>query len=428
MAGADDANVDLGFQQNSNKSLSRSTSGMNTDPLPNKVSGLAMSSIPMFKSSTVSDPFYGTHWDPLLAINHNENFGGGSSMVSHCGYANPTYPIDNQGMISSHLVQYPSSDSSLGDLPKIQRFGSGNFSDMAGLYGLPALGAAANNNCYQNYLPNHEVGTHRTNADGARSQDDCQVSGERALEVSPNGKRRRRSVESASAQNLVKMTEGEQQKDISEDGSFDQPSEQDDKKQKQSRSLQNKQSGKQAKDSSQTEDGTKDTYIHMRARRGQATNSHSLAERVRREKISERMKLLQELVPGCNKITGKAVMLDEIINYVQSLQQQVEFLSMKLATVNPESNIDIERMLSKDILNSRGENPVMLGISPGMRNSHPYPHSMLQASMQGIPNSAAQYHHMPQNAWNNDFQSLLQMGFSSNPTADNLGLDGCSKP
>ena len=36
------------------------------------------------------------------------------------------------------------------------------------------------------------------------------------------------------------------------------------------------------------------------------------------------MRLLQELVPGCNKITGKAVMLDEIINYVQSLQQQVE--------------------------------------------------------------------------------------------------------
>ncbi|XP_047309076.1 transcription factor bHLH130-like isoform X2 [Impatiens glandulifera] len=75
-------------------------------------------------------------------------------------------------------------------------------------------------------------------------------------------------------------------------------------------------------------------YIHVRARRGQATDSHSLAERVRREKISERMKLLENLVPGCSKVTGKALMLDEIINYVQSLQRQVEFLSMKLATVN----------------------------------------------------------------------------------------------
>ncbi|KAJ6869320.1 hypothetical protein NC651_034162 [Populus alba x Populus x berolinensis] len=76
-------------------------------------------------------------------------------------------------------------------------------------------------------------------------------------------------------------------------------------------------------------------YIHVRARRGQATDSHSLAERVRRERISERMKILQLLVPGCDKITGKALMLDEIINYVQSLQNQVEFLSMKLASVNP---------------------------------------------------------------------------------------------
>ncbi|CAN6248183.1 unnamed protein product [Urochloa humidicola] len=76
-------------------------------------------------------------------------------------------------------------------------------------------------------------------------------------------------------------------------------------------------------------------YIHVRARRGQATDSHSLAERVRRERISERMKMLQSLVPGCNKITGKALMLDEIINYVQSLQRQVEFLSMKLSTMSP---------------------------------------------------------------------------------------------
>lgn len=36
------------------------------------------------------------------------------------------------------------------------------------------------------------------------------------------------------------------------------------------------------------------------------------------------MKCLQELVPGCNKITGRAGLLDEIINYIQSLQRQVE--------------------------------------------------------------------------------------------------------
>ncbi|XP_020964040.1 transcription factor bHLH137 [Arachis ipaensis] len=88
------------------------------------------------------------------------------------------------------------------------------------------------------------------------------------------------------------------------------------------------------KDSNEEEEPPKG-YIHVRARRGQATDSHSLAERVRREKISERMKMLQRLVPGCDKVTGKALMLDEIINYVQSLQNQVEFLSLKLASVSP---------------------------------------------------------------------------------------------
>ncbi|XP_078148998.1 transcription factor bHLH63-like isoform X2 [Carex rostrata] len=93
----------------------------------------------------------------------------------------------------------------------------------------------------------------------------------------------------------------------------------------------------------------KPDYIHVRARRGQATDSHSLAERVRRERISERMRYLQELVPGCNKVTGKAGMLDEIINYVQSLQKQVEFLSMKLAAVNPTVDFDIDDFINRQV-------------------------------------------------------------------------------
>ncbi|KAG8660815.1 hypothetical protein MANES_02G197700v8 [Manihot esculenta] len=84
----------------------------------------------------------------------------------------------------------------------------------------------------------------------------------------------------------------------------------------------------------------KQDYIHVGARRGQATDSHSLVERARRENISERMKILQDLVPGCIKIIGKALVLDEIINYAQSLQRQVEFLSMKLEAVNSRMNVN----------------------------------------------------------------------------------------
>ncbi|XP_071709479.1 transcription factor BHLH089-like isoform X2 [Rutidosis leptorrhynchoides] len=72
-------------------------------------------------------------------------------------------------------------------------------------------------------------------------------------------------------------------------------------------------------------------YVHVRARRGQATDRHSLAERARREKIKKKMQCLQDLVPGCNNITNKAAILDEIITYVQCLQRDVEFLTMKLA-------------------------------------------------------------------------------------------------
>ncbi|KAK7347223.1 hypothetical protein VNO80_21750 [Phaseolus coccineus] len=68
-------------------------------------------------------------------------------------------------------------------------------------------------------------------------------------------------------------------------------------------------------------------YIHVRARRGQATDSHSLAERV----------------------IGKALVLDEIINYIQSLQRQ--FLSMKLEAVNSRLSMSpsIECFPSKEV-------------------------------------------------------------------------------
>ncbi|XP_073032558.1 transcription factor BEE 3-like [Primulina eburnea] len=74
--------------------------------------------------------------------------------------------------------------------------------------------------------------------------------------------------------------------------------------------------------------------VHVRAKRGQATDSHSLSERLRRDKINEKLRFLQDLVPGCYKTMGMAVMLDVIINYVRSLQNQINFLSMKLSAAS----------------------------------------------------------------------------------------------
>ncbi|XWS48092.1 hypothetical protein CRYUN_Cryun13aG0043200 [Craigia yunnanensis] len=113
--------------------------------------------------------------------------------------------------------------------------------------------------------------------------------------------------------------------------------------------------GSKPEQNSKPDEPPKQDYIHVRARRGQATDSHSLAERARREKISERMKILQDLIPGCNKVIGKALVLDEIINYIQSLQRQVEFLSMKLEAVNSRINMNpsIEGFHSKDLDSQR---------------------------------------------------------------------------
>ncbi|KMT10903.1 hypothetical protein BVRB_5g113160 isoform B [Beta vulgaris subsp. vulgaris] len=114
-------------------------------------------------------------------------------------------------------------------------------------------------------------------------------------------------------------------------------------------------------------------YIHVRARRGQATDSHSLAERVRREKISERMKMLQAIVPGCNKVTGKALMLDEIINYVQSLQNQVEFLSMKLASLDP-------MVYNFGLMD---HNPMVFGTQQAINNGMALPMPLIQPTSNG---------------------------------------------
>ncbi|KAL0358437.1 UNVERIFIED_CONTAM: Transcription factor [Sesamum angustifolium] len=164
---------------------------------------------------------------------------------------------------------------------------------------------------------------------------------------------------------------------------------------------------------------------------------------VRREKISERMKVLQDLVPGCNKVTGKAVMLDEIINYVQSLQRQVEFLSMKLATVNPRMDFNMEALMSKDMFQSRGSLPHNMYPSDSYPfQSQPNLHTAIpSASEAPFPannfNSALGRNQTMQlppmdnfsetasqvsTFWEDDLHSVVQMGFSQNQTQNFHGI------
>ncbi|KAK1325707.1 Transcription factor bHLH75 [Acorus calamus] len=90
--------------------------------------------------------------------------------------------------------------------------------------------------------------------------------------------------------------------------------------------------GKKKKKCSATKEGENpNEVVHVRARRGQATDSHSLAERVRREKINEKLRCLQDLVPGCHK-----------------------FLSMKILAANTyyDFNLDMDTNIGTEVGNA----------------------------------------------------------------------------
>ncbi|XP_010273618.1 PREDICTED: transcription factor bHLH74-like isoform X1 [Nelumbo nucifera] len=434
--GADD-NGDLGFQQRCGSLLNCPSSGMY---VPEKVVGMTASSMSMSKSSNVVDSFFPSPWDPFVSQAQNVEFQV-SSIVSPHQITTSTYGVgmlENRG-VSPHLVQFP-SDPNLVDLaPKLPCFGSGSFSDMVSSLGLPDCDQIVNADCLDYPSSNKEGDTEKTasSTNGAIHarvfQEDQQDDG--AGGPSPNGKKRKRVPENHSQFDTSQgqSLEAEQQKDLSQK-TLDGANEQDEKKQKNEQNpganSRGKVTGKQAKDRSQNGDAPKEDYIHVRARRGQATNSHSLAERVRREKISERMRFLQDLVPGCNKVTGKAGMLDEIINYVQSLQRQVEFLSMKLATVNPELNINMERFLSKDMLHSRGGSSSTPGFAPGMSSSFPQQHiTPSQGALPVVQGTNPQLTPIPPipGAWDDELQGVIQLGFVPNSTLDNIGHNGCMK-
>lgn len=82
----------------------------------------------------------------------------------------------------------------------------------------------------------------------------------------------------------------------------------------------------------------------IRAKRGCATHPRSIAERVRRTRISERMRKLQELVPNMDKQTNTADMLDLAVDYIKELQEQFKTLTENranckcLSLQNPVSN------------------------------------------------------------------------------------------
>ncbi|CAL5194910.1 unnamed protein product [Lathyrus oleraceus] len=58
-----------------------------------------------------------------------------------------------------------------------------------------------------------------------------------------------------------------------------------------------------------------------------SAKSHTLTERKRRDKINEKIRILKELIPNCNKM-DEASMLDDAIDYLKTLKLQLQIMTM----------------------------------------------------------------------------------------------------
>ncbi|XP_021756333.1 transcription factor UNE10-like isoform X2 [Chenopodium quinoa] len=100
-------------------------------------------------------------------------------------------------------------------------------------------------------------------------------------------------------------------------------------------------------------------------KRSRAAAVHNQSERKRRDKINQRMKTLQKLVPNSNK-TDKASMLDEVIEYLKNLQAQIQMLS-RMSLPPMMMPLAIQHQLQMSMMAPMG---MGMGIGMGMGMDH----------------------------------------------------------
>ncbi|XWS47971.1 hypothetical protein CRYUN_Cryun13aG0031400 [Craigia yunnanensis] len=113
-------------------------------------------------------------------------------------------------------------------------------------------------------------------------------------------------------------------------------------------------------------------------RRSRAAAIHNLSERRRRDRINQKMKTLQKLVPNASK-TDKASMLDEVIEYLIQLQAQVQMMSMR-SMPQMMMPLGMQQHLQMSLLARMGMG-VGLGMDMGMLDIN----SMARNASQSLP-------------------------------------------
>lgn len=134
-------------------------------------------------------------------------------------------------------------------------------------------------------------------------------------------------------------------------------------------------------------------------KKSRAAAVHNQSERKRRDKINQRMKTLQKLVPSSSK-TDKASILDEVIEYLKQLQAQIQMMSR----VNMPSMMlpmAIQQQLQLSMMAQMG---LGMGMGMGMRvmDMNTIGHNGIPGIQPVIPPTAF----MPLNSWENSAERL----------------------
>ncbi|KAI3440587.1 BHLH domain-containing protein [Psidium guajava] len=101
-------------------------------------------------------------------------------------------------------------------------------------------------------------------------------------------------------------------------------------------------------------------------KRSRASATHNLSEQRRRDRINQKLKALQRLVPNASK-TDKASMLDEVIDYLKQLQAQVQMMSLcnnRPQMILPSVAMHHHQQLQMSLLAARTAGVGMLDINP----------------------------------------------------------------
>ncbi|KAK7349693.1 hypothetical protein VNO77_07268 [Canavalia gladiata] len=127
-------------------------------------------------------------------------------------------------------------------------------------------------------------------------------------------------------------------------------------------------------------------------KKNKAAAVHNQSERRRRDKINQRLKALQKLVPYSSK-TDKASMLDEVIQYMKQLQAQVQMMNWMKMYSTMMLPITMQQQLKMSMMAHMGMGMGKnMGMSMGM--------DMNTINIPGIPPMFPPSPFMPMASWN----------------------------